>query len=195
MCHADLEHAEAAGAAASAIRDVCHSCGRYLAASYLDGLMQLYQKVQGQGAAAPAGAQTLAEQDVVAVSFPPSCSMITISCIWLQLQACAVVSGTVPCFDTVQFVSEFGVADSLLSCVRSAGWPFTTAHPPCLHHDCAVKSCPVCQPSEAALPPLLARSTLHHCRPNSNDYSSSAASWRYDCLHNNGSFSFHFQLS
>ena len=30
--------------------------------------MQLYQKVQGQGAAAPAGTQKLAERDVVAVS-------------------------------------------------------------------------------------------------------------------------------
>ena len=30
--------------------------------------MQLYQKVQGQGAAAPPGTQKLAERDVVAVS-------------------------------------------------------------------------------------------------------------------------------
>ena len=62
-----LEHPEASGAAASAIRNICHSCGRYLAGSYLEGLMQLYQKVQGQGAAAPPGTQKLAERDVVAV--------------------------------------------------------------------------------------------------------------------------------
>ena len=32
--------------------------------------MQLYQKVQGQGAAAPPGTQKLAERDVVAVKLP-----------------------------------------------------------------------------------------------------------------------------
>lgn len=63
-----LEHTEASGAAASAIRNICHSCGRYLASSYLEGLMQLYQKVQGQGAAAPIGTQKLAERDVLAIT-------------------------------------------------------------------------------------------------------------------------------
>lgn len=70
VCFAVLEHTEASGAAASAIRNICHSCGRYLASSYLEGLMQLYQKVQGQGAAAPIGTQKLAERDVLAVSLP-----------------------------------------------------------------------------------------------------------------------------
>lgn len=62
-----LEHSESAGAAATAIRHICHSCGKYLAASHLDALMQLYQKVQGQGAAAPASSHKLLEQDVQAV--------------------------------------------------------------------------------------------------------------------------------
>jgi len=50
------------------MRHICHSCGKYLAASHLNALMQLYQKVQGQGAAAPAGSHKLLEQDVQAVS-------------------------------------------------------------------------------------------------------------------------------
>ena len=53
----DLEHSESATAAATAIRNVCSSCGTILADSHLDVLLQLYQKVQGQGAAVPAGAQ------------------------------------------------------------------------------------------------------------------------------------------
>ena len=39
--------------------------------------MQLYQKVQGQGAAAPPGTQKLDERDVVAVSFLPSDEFVT----------------------------------------------------------------------------------------------------------------------
>lgn len=39
--------------------------------------MQLYQKVQGQGAAAPPGTQKLAERDVVAVSLLPSDNLLT----------------------------------------------------------------------------------------------------------------------
>ena len=62
-----LEHSESATAAATAIRNVCSSCGTFLAESHLDVLLQLYQKVQGQGAAAPAGAQKLQEQGVPSV--------------------------------------------------------------------------------------------------------------------------------
>ena len=106
MWCADLEHAEAAGAAASAIRNICHSCGRYLAASYLDGLMQLYQKVQGQGTMAPAGSQKLAEQDVVAVGLLAFLQHHHFF-FFIELAACALTTGLAPVLDTMLLVSAF----------------------------------------------------------------------------------------
>ena len=60
MLFAALEQADSSAAAASAIRHICYDCGPYIAASYLEVLLQLYQKVQGQGAIAA----KLRERDV-----------------------------------------------------------------------------------------------------------------------------------
>lgn len=63
---AALGHADSAGAAAQALKDICQSCAGQLA-GYMDALMQLYREVQRAGALAGSNGganMALDEEDV-----------------------------------------------------------------------------------------------------------------------------------